>query len=142
MLADETDGINGQVFASERHRIFDGGVNFKPVFLGQAAAQIVCRSLSRIHRYELSTRRGEDAFWRISLKQPSHNHRRVRPKTVVLRVHGDDGCNTLLGRLGPKVEYCAGPGAEKSPPVKVDDAHPLDSTLNYDQPRERVVGLR
>ncbi len=33
MLADEADRIHGQVFASERHRIFDSGVDFKPVLL-------------------------------------------------------------------------------------------------------------
>src|SRR6476659_8777304 len=88
MLADEADCIHGQVFASKRHRIFDGGVNFEPVLLRKATAEIVRRSLSRIHRYQPGTRRGEDAVWRIALKQSSHNYGRMRVKTMILRVHG------------------------------------------------------
>src|SRR6185369_7847181 len=133
MLADEADRIHSQVFASKRHRIFDGWVNLKPVLLRKAAAEIVRRSLSRLHRYQPSTRCGEDAVWRIALKQSSHNYRRMRVKTMILRVHGDDGRHALLGRLGLKVECRPDPSGEKSPPVQIDDAHFLDSTLNHGQ---------
>ena len=98
MFADEANGIDGKVVASQRQRVFDRWIDREAMLLRQRTAYVVFRNLIRVQRDDFSARLDGDAIGRIAVEQTSHDDSGVGLETIVVAVERDDGGDFLLSR--------------------------------------------